>query len=130
MGLPFKPETVDKLAERFDKALDSVVNVEQLGKMRPGMNRKHVFDFEDGLRMIVSVDDFQQIRYLHLSGSLHKEQPKPINNMDLLQMMVAKMLLLNGKSFSGVGNTTLSKGGVVHLVIPLNPEHITIGETP
>lgn len=129
MGLPFQPEPIGQLAARFNKALENVFDVELLGNNRPGMHRENVFDFEDGLRMIISVDEYLDNRYLHLSGSIQVKQPQTINNMDILQMMIAKMLLLNGKSFSGVGNTTVSAGGVVHLVIPLNPEHISIGST-
>lgn len=129
MGLPFQPEPVDQLTARFNKALDRVVDVCQMGKKRPGMDRTHVFDFEDGLRMIISIDDYLDEKFLHLSGSLHKESDNPLTQINILQMMAAKMTLLNGKPFSGIGSTTISASGVVHLVIPLNPEHIMISET-
>lgn len=82
--LPYEPEPFDQLQDRFHLALTPIYSVQTLlkemklnPKSRPGMQRKHVFDFEDGLRVIASVeaDDrvpaLQREPYLHVSFSSH-----------------------------------------------------------
>ena len=56
--LPFCPQTPEELASRFDRALDQVYTLDEVqpGVCAPGMNRDHVFDYPDGMRVIVSLD--------------------------------------------------------------------------
>lgn len=56
-----RPEKVAALAARYAKALEHVFDVEAIefsGAKRPGEMAECVFDFEDGLRLIVSRDRF------------------------------------------------------------------------
>ena len=71
--LPFEPETEAQLMARFPAALTPDYDVREIVKhpeSRPGLLRKHVFDFGDGIRMIASVDFDDQDRALHLSFSV------------------------------------------------------------
>lgn len=71
--IPFEPEKLEVLRARLPQALSVVYDYEiiELGGQRPGEQRQHVFDFEDGIRCILSIDEGQQTpRHLHLSYSL------------------------------------------------------------
>lgn len=55
--LPHEPEPLERLQARFAKALEPVYDVcliAQGWQTRPGAYRRHLFDFEDGLRLLVS----------------------------------------------------------------------------
>lgn len=80
--LPFQAEPLDKLQARFHLALAPIYDARQLLKEikknpldRPGLKRKHVFDFDNGIRLIASVerDDRPEATdrrpYLHVSFS-------------------------------------------------------------
>jgi hypothetical protein len=65
--LPFQPETLEALRARLPQA---VAKVQQLDA-RVGMLRQHVFDFQDGVRCIISVDGIEKnAPSLHLSFSM------------------------------------------------------------
>jgi hypothetical protein len=128
MGLEFKPETIEQLKNRFHIALENVFDVNALtNQNRPGLKRDHVFDFDDGIRLIISVDLCHGLSYLHVSGSTQVADKK-MTRLQLLESMILKINLLNAKPVYGKGNTMVSKSGVIHLVIPLTPEHMKIGE--
>lgn len=57
--LPFAPEPGALLAARYRATVAEVVDpvaVERGERPTPGTDRRHVFDFEDGVRLIVSRD--------------------------------------------------------------------------
>jgi hypothetical protein len=123
VGLDWNPESMETLRGRYSSALERVYDtklIEQGESDRPGEHREHVFDFEDGLRLIISRECRDGKRYLHVSGSV--KTTKDVCGKTLLQAMMARMLLLNGKSFSGVATAFMSDGGVMHLLFPLEPE--------
>lgn len=68
--LPFEPELREKLEARFSLAFtpkfDVARCVDRTGPF-PGTQRRHVFDFENGVRMIVSVDTDGETDMLHFS---------------------------------------------------------------
>lgn len=70
--LPFEPETEDQVLQRFPQALFPFVAMGEVlaGQLpRPGAQRRHVFDFQDGMRMIASTDYDRTHCYVHLSFS-------------------------------------------------------------
>lgn len=56
MGMPTQVETLVEMQRRFPAALEKVYCAEdvQRGGDRPGSQRKHIFDFEDGVRLCAS----------------------------------------------------------------------------
>jgi hypothetical protein len=40
---------------------------------RPGVHRENVFDFHDGMRLIVSEDEYAFGKFLHVSGSVRNQ---------------------------------------------------------
>lgn len=92
MALPFQPESIDQLRARFDAALETVFDYRdcdpneanrvgpsfferpELQGRRPGAQRKHVFDYPDGFRLIISRDDWGSGATVHVSGSVQPER--------------------------------------------------------
>jgi len=72
--LPFEPELEFTLRSRYDDALKDVYDarglIEPL-KPTPGTFRKHVFDFMDGLRIIISRELHDIGQVIHWSASLN-----------------------------------------------------------
>jgi len=70
---PFLPEMLDDLCKRLPQALEPVYDVDLCLKgmqTMPGAQRRHIFDCEDGLRLIVSRDWIDGRAITHLSASL------------------------------------------------------------
>lgn len=65
--------------ERFAAAIKDTYDGSE--ELRPGQQRKHIFDFEDGLRLMVSRDHYQtqegedapEIHGIHVSASLAED---------------------------------------------------------
>lgn len=71
--LPNTPEPIESLRARYPAALEHVYDQESVaysGAVRPGECRANVFDFEDGLRLIISRkrDPWGDV-WLHYSAS-------------------------------------------------------------
>lgn len=79
--MPFQPEPLNALKARYAKALAPVFNfMDTQIKPAPGMKREHVFDFENGLRMIASREYHGQGKtYLHLSFGVVPEKQSEWN---------------------------------------------------
>ena len=56
MPLSFRPEDIGKLTERFPKALEKIWVAKNNMQDRPGLHREHLFDFNTGLRLLISKD--------------------------------------------------------------------------
>lgn len=71
--LPFEPTPIGDARDRFWRALVREYSATDgpLGGDRPGQHRDNVFDFHNGLRMIVSRDVFKQGEQarIHVSAS-------------------------------------------------------------
>lgn len=71
--LPINPQPLATLKQRFADAVKDVYNVETIAANpgdRPGQKEQHIFDFEDGIRLIVSRDRFKEKEVLHFSASV------------------------------------------------------------
>jgi hypothetical protein len=68
MGLPHQRETMEAAKARVATALEPLWNAAKMNRQcrkdpqadTPGKHRRHVFDFADGLRLIVSRDELPQ----------------------------------------------------------------------
>ena len=69
--LPFKPEPFEELKRRFPIALEPLIDCTKgVPEVTPGEKREHVFDCEDGIRIIASRDQMLQNEiYYHFSCS-------------------------------------------------------------
>lgn len=71
-ALAFKPEPLLALQARLPEALAPIWDFrDSQPESGPGQRREHVFDFQDGLRLIVSRDKQDEGKpYLHVSASI------------------------------------------------------------
>ena len=121
MGLPVKIETVEEMKARFKAAFDTIFEGEDVAAGvadYPGESRTHVFDFEDGLRMIASKDRVAGKIYFHLSGSSFKA---PVAYKDMCEVLASRFICLWGEPIVIRFNSCVSPNGVVHLVGTQNP---------
>ena len=61
--LPFEPESIESLKARYPEAMKDTYDPNDIKDdptQSPGKQRKHVFDFEDGLRLIASRDQMKE----------------------------------------------------------------------
>jgi hypothetical protein len=119
MGLIFQPEPVAKLKKRYAQAFEKAYDVNKIGAGnmdRPGLHRENVFDFKDGLRLIISKDQHNGDLYLHASASLRE----PFKDMSMIPQIIKRWLQLAGGKLNGEARSSMSQGGVIHIIIPFN----------
>lgn len=75
--MEFTPRPFEELKAKYPKAIERVYDVEmvEIGIInRPGESEEHYFDWEDGVRMIISKEDAVCGEHIHISASLQKGQ--------------------------------------------------------
>lgn len=73
--IPFQPESDESLRARYHKAVEKPWSIDPKGPTPtdgPGKHREHIFDFEDGMRLIISIDKGPEDELLHFSASMFK----------------------------------------------------------
>lgn len=122
MGLPWQPESIAMLSKRFPKALEQTFEVENIvgddNSDRPGKHRENVFDYQDGVRLIVSKDRFNGNLFLHFSGSLQNGRA----NVSMLPAFIQRFVELSGWTQAERADTSVSAGGVIHVILPLRQD--------
>jgi hypothetical protein len=81
--LPIEPEPLAAMKARFHLAVSEPVDTDKVSKgviPPPSRDRRHVFDFEDGMRMVVSVDRVIDEEFLHVSASGDEKYAKSIKD--------------------------------------------------
>jgi hypothetical protein len=119
--LPFEPESGVLLAKRYPAAVERVYDLHEMwDKRRPGLNRQHVFDFEDGLRLIVSRErhDSDEVM-LHWSASIdegHLQRPPFQDVQDFTNFVMEHMSTLWDEPGGKQGNVHVksSAEGIIH----------------
>ena len=118
MALPFEPELEELMKNRFSDAINPVYLIKAIeqGGARPGQFRKHVFDYYDGTRLIVSRDTLEGAgTFLHVSVSFYQVTP-PVGP-DLLRMVIDKVKELGGL-YPGMVQAFSTNGGILHFLFP------------
>lgn len=86
MPLPFHPEPIESLRSRLPKALEHIWTVKDdfsPMKDRPGLHRENVFDFESGLRLLISKDALPGFPItVHVSTSWEMNLPFKFRDAD------------------------------------------------
>ncbi len=73
MSLPFEPQSITEQQDRYAAAVAEVIDREKMPDYRIGLDRKHVFDSPDGIRLIVSREIVNEVVFLHFSSSLDEK---------------------------------------------------------
>lgn len=125
MALPFEPQTEAQIVARFHLAMTPEYEVLEVAKhpgSEPSKLRQHVFDFEDGIRMIASIDYGQGTRWLHLSFSLWTSFV-PIWQRDAYTRRVLSLCekFAHARKTMRVGLKMNTPAGVDHFLFPLKP---------
>lgn len=85
--LPFIPEPIEQLKARFPICLVKIWNPKNInaGGKRPGQSRDYVFDFESGLRLLISKTAFfPHDISVHISASWEHDVPLTVNTINEL----------------------------------------------
>lgn len=129
-----RPESLEALKARYGRALEHIYDqaaIEHGGAIRPGEVAANVFDFEDGLRLIVSRERMPDgDLVLHLSASFPKDC-RLADEFRLLAVATPKQKILRmflssipGRFAEMSGETRVphylgsSDRGIPHWVIP------------
>jgi len=78
MKLPHQPEELEAMRKRYPAAIEKKYNllaVEMGLQVEPAAKQHHLFDFDDGLRIIISRDTQDGIVVIHFSGSIEPGWP-------------------------------------------------------
>lgn len=101
MPLPFIAEPIELLKARFPKCLARIWNPNEInaGGPRPGQFREYIFDFEEGLRLLISKTAFFPYdSSIHISASWEHDVPLNIETIvELTKQIEEKYHLLGGK---------------------------------
>jgi|SRR5215467_3399354 len=116
--MEFKSESLEQLKAKFPKALERVWDVEATDGDRPGLHREHVFDFKDGMRLLISKDQFLEHGDpdVHVSASWRNAKFQSVGEMQLQVIKHWEMLGGTGK-FRFIG---LSPKGIPHWIVEDN----------
>lgn len=120
MGLTFQPEPDAMLKMRFIGALTPVYDADEIlkGSARPGTQRKHVFDFCDGMRMIVSRERVGDDIFLHVSVSFTGDEKV---GQELICLVIERVNMMRDMAVPGLVKAFQTAQGVVHFVFPEKP---------
>ena len=126
--LPTEPETFEQIKARFVEAIREPVDLESVRagtRKPPSGERKHVFDFEDGMRMIVSVDLIVDTYFLHISVSGNKHYHHTIKDEGFDGMVEDVLLRVTAFTGGAPGHelqAVLSEEGVLHIMFEVDHE--------
>ena len=114
--LDFEPEPVAALKARYPKAVRKVFNpryIQAHPEDAPTKDRTHVFDFPDGLRLGVSVDQADGERRTHYSASMYPTNPYR-DIVEYTKFVVDHINMLRPHEMTGTLMTMLGPGGILH----------------
>ncbi len=126
MIVPFEPEPIEEACERFPVALETTYEAwrsDLPGWNRPGQKRENIFDFEDGLRLMVSRDVLHAggEPVIHVSASLHEEEAVESGWDRLSKKRFERGVRQRLETLTGgrvrVGSMWLTCGGIPHWTI-------------
>src|SRR5262245_30169010 len=100
MGLPHRPESIASMRDRYKKALVKIWETDKGFSDRPGLHREHVFDFEDGMRLLVSTDRMPDLEIItHISASCGDRDKQ----MTIMFSLFEEEVLNKWRQISGAG---------------------------
>ncbi len=137
--IPFQPETIDEVKRRYPSAVRDVYDTKQIHlghQERPSNQRKHVFDFFDGMRLIIShetgeIKPSDCDEFVHVSASFEEKsliasklrhlagiKGKRIVQIKFCDMAKKRFQCISGESCSLVP-AGVSKENIPHWYLPI-----------
>lgn len=121
--VPFKPQPLAELRQRFIAALKEKHNVSAIIRKEakaPSGNPENVFDFEIGIRIIVSRDYWQEKEVIHFSGSITDDYKGP-TDIRILSIIVSLFIEISGGLAGDIIYIGASdRKNIPNWVIPIN----------
>ena len=124
MTLPFEPELTEFLRNRFLEATKNIydsVDIERLKQERFSKDRKHVFDFQDGVRFVVSKERVHGEIFLHINVSFPSGDE--IRGKELVEMVMRRVYEIRGKNVPG-NILAFEASGRAHFLFPEMPPEL------
>ena len=118
--IKFNPQPLEQLKARFHEAISTLYNqieVKEGNQPLPSKRPENVFDFGDGVRLIISREETPEgNQVIHISGSICKEDGRLILDEILIQHIVEHFALVSDiKDPLSLINITTAQ--VVHLYL-------------
>lgn len=120
--IPFKPESLLQLQARYKAAIQKTWDIANADETtRPGNQRAHVFDCNDGIRIIISKDrdHITNKYYLHFSCSIDEKTFTGIMNKKLIDKFVERFNEISGRNEKFPVVTFFTPKGIPHWLIPI-----------
>ena len=116
--LPFEPESIKALKARGDEALEHLFYTSEADTRQPDLLRTHVFDFEDGLRIVASWEHNKRDKFedpmIHFYASFEGlSAAKPRHYMTTIKRHIMSVF-----RYPVVKPTNVSEKGVLHFAVP------------
>ena len=119
-------ESMESCQKRFFFAMDTVYDSSKIHhgiQNAPSLERKQVFDFEDGVRMIVSIDLLNDMQILHVSTSFNAVKFKEFIEDSRFDLSAAEELVKQRfAELSGMDReiqfVAMTENGVLHFGTP------------
>lgn len=128
--IPFNPEPLEQLKSRVSRAWEGTYSINLIQTNpdgRPSLKPQHVFDFEDGLRLILSRDELEKdVVFYHVSASvfedkeLFKKLSQSVASLisNLTQEVIDRMNLLDPETMKRkLVKTGFSPNWVLHILL-------------
>lgn len=120
--LDFIPQSTEELKKRFPEALKAAYDAKKVAAQkleRPGEKREHVFDFEDGVRIVISRDFAEGVEYIHFSGSVDNELYKGPTHYGFFQEVICRFNILSNYVYNrSIRFAGISAKGIPHFLVP------------
>lgn len=115
--IPFEPQPLKQLQERYAEAIDIVWVADKNMVDRPGLHRENVFDTEDGIRLIISKDLSPNGKeYIHFSGSVKESIYVDDISVEWKDVFTQKFDEIT-KHKNNYQLITVTQGGIPHWIV-------------
>lgn len=113
--IDFVPEPLEKLKARFHQAIDIVWVMAENMKDVPSNNREHVFDCDDGIRLVISTNKIQQEENIYFQGSVNEIHFKGKLDETLMGKFADRFRQISGEEYD-VYLLGLDKKAIPHFI--------------
>lgn len=121
---------------RYHKAVDTTQDIDMISAGQapaPSKFREHVFDYPDGVRMIISIDKMNNEVFLHVSASCSGEYIAKFHVKDIKDFFIEfakeverRLAELRGCEIPKLVESFISNSGIVHLVFSGTDEQLRV----